>query len=141
MARDPENKKRLSRRDFVKTAGAGGGAAALSGLAAEYAEAQGRPPHWDKQVDIVVVGARAAGLPAAIEASENGAAVILMDADFDIGGHAMVSGGNVAPGGGTGRQKKDGNEGSANLLYAGPTRWAGRETHGFPVHRSNRQKV
>ncbi len=74
MARDPQDKsqrkKRLSRRDFVKTAGVGVGAAALGGLGADQAEAQGRPPHWDKQADIVVVGAGAAGLPAAIEATE-----------------------------------------------------------------------
>src|SRR3989442_13068074 len=116
MARDPENKKRLSRRDFVKTAGAGVGAAALSGLTAEYAEAQGRPPHWDKQADIVVVGAGAAGLPAAIEASENGASVILIDANFDIGGYAMVSGGNVALRGGTSAREKDGHEGFPDLF-------------------------
>src|SRR5438445_2905791 len=141
MARDPENKKRLSRRDFVKTAGAGVGAAALSGLAAEYAEAQGRPPHWDKQVDIVVVGAGAAGLPAAIEASENGASVILMDANFDIGGHAMVSGGNVAIGGGTSRQKKYGIEDSADLLFADLTDWSVVEPNGFPDYRYNDKEI
>src|SRR5260370_40839290 len=108
MAGAAENKKRLSRRDFVKTGGAGVGAAALGGLAAEYAEAQGRPPHWDKQADIVIVGAGAAGLPAAIEAAENGASVILIDANFDIGGHAMGSGGKVGLGCRTSRQKKDG---------------------------------
>src|SRR5947209_2929838 len=141
MARDPENKKRLSRRDFVKTAGAGVGAAALSGLAAEYAEAQGRPPHWDKQADIVVVGAGAAGLPAAIEASENGASVILMDANFDIGGHGMVSGGNVALGGGTSRQKKYGVEDSADLLFADLTDWSVVEPNGFPDYRYNDKEV
>jgi len=141
MARDPENKKRLSRRDFVKTAGAGVGAAALSGLTAEYAEAQGRPPHWDKQADIVVVGAGAAGLPAAIEASENGASVILIDANFDIGGHAMVSGGNVALGGGTSRQKKYGIEDSPDLLYADLTDWSVVEPNGFPDYRYNDKEV
>src|SRR6266700_8353781 len=141
MARDPENKKRLSRRDFVKTAGAGVGAAALGGLDAEYAEAQGRPPHWDKQADIVVVGAGAAGLPAAIEASENGASVILIDANFDIGGHAMVSGGNVALGGGTSRQKKYSIEDSPDLLYADLTDWSVVEPNGFPDYRYNDKEV
>ncbi len=42
MTQDPEDKKKLSRRDFVKTAGVGVGAAALSSLGPE-AEAQGRP--------------------------------------------------------------------------------------------------
>ena len=102
MKREGSDKKRnLSRRDFVKTAAAGVGVAALSGLEASGAEAQGRAVKWDKEADVIVVGAGAAGLPAAIEAAEGGASVILIDANFDIGGHAMVSGGNVALGGGT----------------------------------------
>src|SRR5438309_9868798 len=96
-----DNAKTFSRRDFVKTAAAGVGAAALSGVAPSEAEAQGRAVKWDKEADIIVVGAGATGLPAAIEAAEAGASVILIDANFDIGGHAMVSGGNVALGGGT----------------------------------------
>ena len=96
-----DNAKTFSRRDFVKTAAAGVGAAALSGVAPSEAEAQGRAVKWDKEADVIVVGAGAAGLPAAIEAAEGGASVILIDANFDIGGHAMVSGGNVALGGGT----------------------------------------
>jgi succinate dehydrogenase/fumarate reductase flavoprotein subunit len=141
MARNPEGKKRFSRRDFVKSAGAGVGAAALGGLGAELAEAQGRPPHWDKQADIVVVGAGAAGLPAAIEAAESGASVILIDANFDIGGHAMVSGGNVALGGGTSRQKKYGIEDSADLLFADLTDWSVVEPNGFPDYRYNDKEI
>ena len=131
----------MSRRDFVKTAGVGVGAAALSGLGAPQAEAQGRPPHWDKQADIVVVGAGAAGLPAAIEAAEQGASVILIDANFDIGGHAMVSGGNVALGGGTSRQKKYGIEDSADLLFADLTDWSVVESNGFPDYRYNDKEI
>jgi len=145
MARDPqdttEDKKRLSRRGFVKTAAVGVGAAALGGLGAEQAQAQGRPPHWDKQADIVVIGAGAAGLPAAIEAAENGSSVILIDANFDIGGHAMVSGGNVAIGGGTSRQKKYGIEDSADLLFADLTDWSVVEPNGFPDYRYNDKEI
>jgi hypothetical protein len=67
MKRDPEDKTKLSRRDFVKTTAAGVGAAAVSGLVAKQVEAQARPPRWDQQADIVVVGvgAGASGLPAA----------------------------------------------------------------------------
>src|SRR5580700_4830993 len=144
MARDPQDttkeKQRLSRRDFVKTAGVGVGAAALSGLAGQ-AEAQGRPPHWDKQADIVVIGAGAAGLPAAIEAAESGASVILIDANFDIGGHAMVSGGNIALGGGTSRQKKYGIEDSPDLLFADLTDWSVVEPNGFPDYRYNDREI
>ena len=141
MEDDRKDKQKLSRRNFVRTAGAGVGAAALSGLGVESAEAEGRPPHWDKQADIIVVGAGAAGLPAAIEASERGASVILIDANFDVGGHAMVSGGNVALGGGTSRQKKYGVDDSADLLFADLTDWSVVEPNGFPDYRYNDKEI
>src|SRR5207245_11432159 len=81
------------------------------------------------------------GLPAAIEASENGASVILIDANFDIGGHAMVSGGNVALGGGTSRQKKYGIEDSPDLLYTDLTDWSVVEPNGFRDYRYNDKEV
>ena len=141
MKRDPKDKKCLSRRDFVKTAAAGMGAAALTGLGAKEAEAQGRQPHWDKQADIVVVGAGACGLPAAIEAIEHGASVILIDANFDIGGHAIVSGGNVALGGGTSQQKKYGVQDSPDLLFGDLVDWSVVEPNGFPDYRFNDREI
>ena len=141
MEDDRKDKQKLSRRDFGRTVGAGVGAAALSGLGVEPAEAEGRPPHWDKQADIIVVGAGATGLPAAIEASEHGASVILIDANFDVGGHAMVSGGNVALGGGTSRQKKYGVDDSADLLFADLTDWSVVEPNGFPDYRYNDKEI
>jgi succinate dehydrogenase/fumarate reductase flavoprotein subunit len=140
MKRDPEDKRRLSRRDFVKTAAAGVGAAALTGMSGEAVDAQA-PPHWDKQADVVVVGAGAAGLPAAIEATEHGASVILIDANFDIGGHAMVSGGNMALGGGTSRQKKYGVEDSPDILFRDLTDWSVVESNGFPDYRYNDKEI
>ncbi len=89
----------------------------------------------------MVVGAGAAGLPAAIEAAEGGASVILIDANFDIGGHAMVSGGNVALGGGTTRQRKYGIEDSADLLFADLTDWSVVEPNGFPDYRYNDKEI
>ena len=47
----------------------------------------------DDDPDVVVVGAGATGLPAAIEAIEAGASVILIDANRDVGGHGILSGG------------------------------------------------
>ena len=141
MKRDPEQKQALSRRDFVKSAAAGVGAAALTGIGTGEVEAQGRLPHWDKQADVVVVGAGAAGLPAAIEATEHGASVILIDANFDVGGHAMVSGGNVALGGGTSRQKKYGIEDSPDVLFADLTDWSVVEPNGFPDYRYNDKEI
>jgi len=41
---------------------------------------------WDREADIVVIGAGATGLPAAIVAREAGCSVILVEAEKDIGG-------------------------------------------------------
>jgi succinate dehydrogenase/fumarate reductase flavoprotein subunit len=141
MKRDPENKRGLSRRDFVRTTTAGVGAAALTGLRAKELEAQARPTRWDKQADVVVVGAGASGLPAAIEATEHGASVILIDANFEVGGHACLSSGNVALGGGTSRQKKYGIEDSPDLLFRDLTDWSVVEPNGFPDYRYNDREV
>ena len=61
---------------------------------------------WDHSADVVVIGAGAAGLPAAISACDHGATVIVVDENFDIGGRAMLSGGRVQVGGGHALQKK-----------------------------------
>ena len=141
MKRDPETKKSLSRRDFVRAAAAGVGAAAVTGLGAPQAEAQGRQPRWDKQADVVVVGGGACGLPAAIEATEHGASVILIDANFDVGGHAIVSGGNVALGGGTSQQKRYGVQDSPDLLFGDLVDWSVVEPNGFPDYRFNDREI
>src|ERR1700730_10734413 len=56
---------------------------------------------WHSEVDVVVIGAGAAGVPAAIAAREAGSTVILLEAQPHLGGHAITSGGNVPLGGGT----------------------------------------
>ena len=134
-------KQLLSRRDLIKTTAAGAGALALSGLALQDSQAQARPTKWDKEADVVVVGAGATGLPAAIEAREAGASVILIDANSDVGGHAIVSGGNVALGGGTSRQQKYGVVDSPNLLFADLTDWSVVEPNGFPDYRYNDREI
>jgi len=55
----------------------------------------GRVLNWDSEADVVVVGAGATGLPAAIVAREAGSSVIVVEAQPHAGGHAMISGGNV----------------------------------------------
>ena len=42
-----------------------------------------------------------AGLPAAIKAVEGGATVIVVEVNYDVGGHAILSGGHMALGGST----------------------------------------
>lgn len=52
------------------------------------------------ETDVLVVGAGPAGLAAAISARDEGADVVVVDENYDIGGHAMVSGGHIHLGGG-----------------------------------------
>jgi hypothetical protein len=108
----------LSRREFVTTTVAGIGGTAVVGLATRDVEAAQAPARWDHVADVVVVGAGATGMPAAIEARENGASVILVEQNYDIGGHAIQSGGNMPFGGGTSLQKKYGIEDSAGSYFA-----------------------
>jgi succinate dehydrogenase/fumarate reductase flavoprotein subunit len=87
---------------------------------------------WDREADIVVIGSGATGLPAAIVAQEAGSSVILVEAENDIGGHAIISGGNIPLGGGTSVQKKYGIEDSPDLLFRDLTDWSVVGPNGFP---------
>jgi succinate dehydrogenase/fumarate reductase flavoprotein subunit len=118
--KDPKAEVNVTRRDFVKTTVGSVGATAMVGLAAEEAEAA--VPKWDRVADVVIVGAGAAGLPAAIRARDLGASVIIVEVNTDIGGHAMLSGGQVWLGGGTSLQKKFGIVDSADEVYLEQTR-------------------
>jgi flavocytochrome c len=108
----------LSRRDFVRTgATAGLGATTLAGLASE-AQAQGPVQEWSMTADVVIAGAGVSGLSAAIEALDHGASVIIAEANYDCGGHGIVSGGRVNLGGGTSRQRRHGIEDSPDEVFA-----------------------
>jgi NADPH-dependent 2,4-dienoyl-CoA reductase/sulfur reductase-like enzyme len=74
------------------------------------------PASWDLEADVVVIGAGATGLPAAIKAADAGASVLVVDANYDVGGHAILSGGNVPLGGGTSAQRKYGIEDSPDRI-------------------------
>jgi predicted oxidoreductase len=95
------------------------------------------PRLWDGEADVVVIGAGATGLPAAIVAREAGASVILVEAEKDIGGHAITSGGNVALGGGSKAQQKYGIEDSPDLVFRDLTDWSVVQPNGFPDYRYN----
>jgi len=111
--------KNVTRRDFVKSAAVGIGATAFSGLPAEGDAA---PPSAQQQsdhvADVVIIGAGATGLTAAISAVENGASVIVVEENYDVGGHAIQSGGSTPYGGGTSLQKKYGIEDSPEKYYS-----------------------
>src|SRR5271167_2675448 len=96
---------------------------------------------WDREADIVVIGSGATGLPAAIVAREAGCSVILVEAEKDIGGHAIISGGNVPLGGGTSAQKKYGIEDSPDLLFRDLTDWSVVGPNGFPDYRYNDREI
>src|SRR5213594_926291 len=107
---------RISRRKFlVRTGAAGVGATALTGLATQTGNAD--VPKWNRTADVVVVGSGASGLPAAIRARDLGASVIVVEENTDIGGHGIISQGNVSLGGGTPMQKKFGIEDSPDQVY------------------------
>ncbi len=96
---------------------------------------------WHEETDVVVVGAGAMGLPAAIAAREAGASVIVVEAEADIGGHAIISGGNVPLGGGTSAQKKYGIEDSPELCSSDLTDWSIVEPNGHPDYRYNDREI
>ena len=93
----------LDRRKFLAS-----GAAALGAALAQPAQAAGAIS-WDREADVVVIGAGAGGLVAAIAAREKGASVIIVEKNFDIGGRAMMSFGGLYIGGGNRLQKALGN--------------------------------
>src|ERR1700685_1997585 len=112
--------REVNRRSFLK----GTAAAASLGVSTAAVASQIR---FDHVADVVVVGAGASGLPAAIMARDQGATVIAIDANHDIGGHGMVSGGRVPLGGGTSLQKKHGIADSADQVYLDHTNHRNRE--------------
>ncbi len=112
-------KRRLSRRRFLRhgaRATVGIAAAAVASTASVPLEAQ-QPGSWDYTTDVVVVGAGGAGLPAAIMARDEGVSVIVVEANHDIGGHAILSGGRIPLGGGTSWQQRYGISDSPGQVY------------------------
>lgn len=96
---------------------------------------------WDLEADVVVVGSGAAGLPAAIRAADAGASVIVVEANYDVGGHAILSGGHMALGGGTSAQKKYGIADSPDAVFSDLTDWSIVQPNGWPDYRYNDRAV
>jgi succinate dehydrogenase/fumarate reductase flavoprotein subunit len=72
---------------------------------------------WHREADVVVVGFGAAGACAAIEASDAGAEVLLLERASGGGGTSALSTGQIYLGGGTPIQKACGFEDSAEEMY------------------------
>ncbi len=129
-------KKNVDRRAFLK-----GAALAAMAPAAQAAQAAPAAGHWDREADVVVVGSGASGLPASIIAKENGASVILVEANRDIGGHAAVCSGNIPLGGGTKAQKDAGIVDSPDILFKDLTDWSVVEPNGAADYRFNDRDI
>jgi succinate dehydrogenase/fumarate reductase flavoprotein subunit len=99
------------------------------------------PASWDLEADVVIIGAGATGLPAAIKAADEGASVIVVDANYDVGGHAILSGGNVPLGGGTSAQRKYAIEDSPDTVFSDLTDWSIVQPNGWPDYRYNDRAV
>ena len=99
------------------------------------------PAGWDDVADVVVIGAGATGLPAAIVAREAGASVILVEAESHVGGHAICSGGNLPLGGGNRCQRKYGVDDSPDLLFRDLTDWTVVEPNGAAPYRYNDHEI
>jgi len=129
----PIPEKNVDRRSFLK-------GAALAALA-PAAQAATPGHRWNQEADVVVIGSGAAGLPAAIIARENGASVIVVEANSDIGGHAAVCTGNIPLGGGTAAQKAAGIEDSPDLLFKDLTDWSVVGGNGAGQYRYNDREI
>ena len=107
--RKREGHKIVGRREFVRSgAVAGVGAAVLSTSGTALAQVSPADAiQWQYEADVVIIGAGATGLPAAIRARDLGASVIIVEQNFDVGGKMVNSGGLVSLGGGDPLQKRD----------------------------------
>src|SRR5262245_29150898 len=135
-------KDNVTRRDLIKNAGVAGAAAATGGLIAPaVAQAPQAPTRWDREADLVIIGAGATGIPAAIVARKAGSSVIVVDANSDIGGHAICSGANIPLGGGTSIQKKAGIQDSPDLVFSDLTDWSVVQPTGSPDYRDDDKEI
>lgn len=110
----------LSRRGFMKAAGAATVALAASSLATGCAPkdpkqgsqnvVDGSSTEWTDEADIVIMGLGAAGVAAAVEAVAAQAKVIAIEKAQKAGGATVLSGGLIYMGGGTKLQTKLGIE-------------------------------
>jgi len=95
-------------------------AVAVKPLASAPATAQSGaiPQSWDYTADVVVVGSGAAGMAAALAAYEAGASVLVVEMNYDVGGHAITSGGMVDVGAGNSAQVAYGIVDSVQLVFS-----------------------
>ncbi len=127
---------KISRRSFI--AGSAALGSAFAALPASAAPAPGDiPEKWDLEADVVVVGGGATGILSAIGCRDAGLDVLIVDTNYDLGGHAICSAGNVPLGSGTAQQKKYGIEDDPETYFKDLTDWTVVHTGGAPEYRFN----
>jgi len=102
MTSEPETNPRLSsdgqkkedRRKFLRQASIGV-AGLITGVEAATLLASKSKFKWDKETDVVIVGAGASGCSAALSASDNGAKVLMVEAAQVVGGAGSVCIGSI----------------------------------------------
>lgn len=75
-----------------------------------------KPPAADRDYDVAIIGAGAAGLSAAISAADSGASVIILEADGRVGGSSRLSGGHFFAAG-TRVQREAGIDDSPDAMF------------------------
>ena len=96
MREKNNNKKGLSRRDFIKATGVGLGVSAFGFAPMHKAIAETKftqQIRWDKEVDIIAVGGGPAGAGAALKSALLGNETILLEKNPAYGETAIKSGG------------------------------------------------
>lgn len=160
----PEEDYGLNRREFF-TAGAAAGLGATALAAPTAAAAQtatgGEDVAWDYEVDVVIAGGGCAGLTAAIRARDEGASVLVVDQNFDLGGRMLHSGAFLSLGGGDAIQVRDMNgesdaegfvtvdpvhspeelDDSIDLLFTDITDWSIVDTKAQSPYRYNEREM
>ncbi len=115
-----KNAKTVTRRNFLKAAGATAAVAGLATggmtLAPWTAQAAALPKKWDETYDVVIIGSGFAGLAAAYEAKKAGASVVVLEKMRTPGGNSIINGGVVSAAGSP-LQEKQGIKDSPDLLF------------------------
>jgi len=95
MSSVQKEQKRITRREFIKGAAVTGGAiagASMLGGCSSGAASPSMPKKWDKEADVVFVGA-GCGLTGALSAAVAGANVLVLEKAVNAGGSTAISGG------------------------------------------------
>lgn len=85
--------KHINRRGLVKTVALGASTGLLTGVGGQNAVAA---EYATEDVDLIIVGAGNAGMPAAIQAADLGARVLLIEKNSFTGGMLNISGGHIS---------------------------------------------